>query len=169
MGASRGPVWSAVVLICLGIATASSAQDPVNAVDAIDLLPARPISIELTELVAEPGMIVLTQENFQQADAWAHDFAEWQKWADKWFNRRQPGLLSASVDRSQRPDPPVWLADVCPLLADDARLKRPCELLDDWRQDPLAPKSLHAAAAATLQKEAPTKSVWWRHLHVDGL
>jgi hypothetical protein len=155
---------SAVVLICLGIAPISSAQ-----VVEEHRLPARPIPIELLQLVAEPGMIVLTEEHLQEADAWAREFDAWQQWADRWFNRRQPGLLSTSVERTKRPDPPVWLGDVCALLGDDDRLARPCALFDDWRQAPLMPKSLHAAAAVPMQKEAPKKSVWWRHLHVDGL
>src|SRR5262245_18722085 len=121
----RGPVWSALVLICLG-ASVAAAQAPEN-----DRLPARPIPIELMQLVPEPGIIVLSEEHLQEAEAWARDFSDWQKWAERWLNRRQPGFLATSVDRSQRPDPPVWLADICALLADDDRLTRACALLDD--------------------------------------
>jgi len=164
MRTNRDLVGSAVVLICIGITAIASAQ-----VAEENHLPARSIPIEFLQLVPEPGVIVLSADQLQQADAWARDFDAWQKWADRWLNRRQPGLLSFSVERSERPDPPPWLADICALLADDDRLAHACALLDDWRQDPLMPKSLHAAAAATTQKEAPTKSVWWKHLHVDGL
>src|SRR5262245_36343874 len=164
MHTNRGLVWSAVVLICLGVSSISSAQFPEE-----NQLPARPLPVEFLQLVPEPGVIVLSEEHLQEADAWARDFDAWQRWADRWFNKRQPGFLASSVERSKRPDPPVWLADICVLLADDDRLKHACQLLDQWRQDPLMPKSLQAAAAAPMQKEKPVNSVWWRHLHVDGL
>jgi hypothetical protein len=165
MRTNRGLVRTIVGLVCLGIASVARAQVPEE-----NRLPARSIPIEFVELVTEPGMIVVSAEQAQEAVTWAHDFEAWQKWADRWFNKRQPGLLSSSVERSKRPDPPVWLADMCELLADDDRLSHACELMDQWRQDPLKPKTLQTtAAAAGQQKEAPTHSVWWKHLHVDGL
>jgi hypothetical protein len=164
MRTNRGLVRTIVGLVCLGVASISTAQVPQE-----NRLPARAIPIEFMQLVTEPGLIVLSADQVQEAVAWARDFDAWQKWAERWFNRRQPGLLSSSVERSKRPDPPVWLADICELLADDDRLAHACELVNQWRQDPLKPKNLQTVAMAGLQKEEPTKSVWWKHLHVDGL
>src|SRR5262245_9650598 len=152
MRTTRGLVRAIVGLVCLAVASVAAAQIP------DDRLPARPIPVEFMQLVTEPGVIVLSAEQVQEAVTWAHDFDAWQKWADRWFNKRQPGFLSGSVERSKRPDPPVWLADVCELFADDDRLSHACELVDQWRQDPLKPKSLQTVAAAGIQKEEPTKS-----------
>jgi len=134
-----------------------------------DSLSARPIPFQLIELAPAPPVLTLSTEQLQELDQWTRDFTEWQKWTDLWLNRRQSGKWQYAVERRKKPDPPVWLDEACILLAGDDQFVRPCELLASWRGDPVAEKNRRAATATATQDEADTKSVWWRHLHVDGL
>jgi hypothetical protein len=145
------------------VATASAQVSNENS------LPARPIPFELVHLVPATPVLTLSAEQLQELDQWTRDFAEWQKWADRWLNRKQSGKWAYAVERLKKPDPPVWLDDVCDLLAGDAEFGRPCELLAYWRGDPIAERNRRATAATASQTETVTKSAWWRHLHVDGL
>jgi hypothetical protein len=154
------------VVLCwlLAVAAVSAAQSTDE-----ERLSSRPLSFELIQVMPERPVHVLSEQQIEQLEKWTRDFAEWQKWADRWLNRRQPGKWAYSQERKQKPDPPVWLDGECELLADDDRLVHVCELLAEWREDPIAAKNRQAAATSLIQAETPTKSVWWRHLHVDGL
>jgi hypothetical protein len=135
-----------------------------------DRLPARPLPIATPmHLIDELPVLVVTQEQFEELEQWTADFSEWQQWADRWLNRRQPGKWSYIVERQKKPDPPVWLPDFCELLSDDDRLEDGCRLLAAWRDDTIGARNRHTATAARTQQEAPTKTSWLQHLHVDGL
>ena len=141
-----------------------SAQPPASEVP----LAARPLPVDPSD--AAPRVVVVPSPGeMQELEQWTRDFAAWQKWADRWLNHRQPGKWSYLVERNQKPDPPAWLPGLCELLGDDDQFARSCELLANWREDPVAARSRQAAVAAPLQKESPTKTAWWQHMHVDGL
>jgi hypothetical protein len=101
---------------------------------------------------------------------WIKDFTEWQQWWAEWGNRREPGVVTSSRPRRAKPAPPEWLAATCDEIFDPADPLVPaCVLLEEWRQDNLTLKT-RAAQNASLQKtEAPPKTIWWEHLHVDLL
>jgi hypothetical protein len=63
----------------------------------------------------------------------------------------------------------VWLEDACELLSADENLARPCRLLAIWHEDPVTTMNRQTSAAAVIQKEAPTKTAWWRHAHLDAM
>jgi hypothetical protein len=114
-------------------------------------------------------VVVPSAAEMLELEQWTRDFAAWQKWADRWLNRRQPGRWSYLVERNKKPDPPAWLPGLCELLADDEQFASSCELLASWREDPIAARNRQSAAAVPLQKERPGKTSWWQHMHVDGL
>jgi hypothetical protein len=155
----------AIAVLCCSMRVASASAQVSNE----NSLSARPIPFELIQLVPATPVVTLSAEQVQELDQWTRDFAEWQKWADRWLNHRQSGRWAYAVDRHQKPDPPVWLGDVCDLLAGDGEFVRPCELLASWRENPVAERKRRARAATASQTEAVTKSAWWRHLHLDGL
>jgi hypothetical protein len=161
----RSTLYPLVLLCLLSVASMSSAQPAVT-----DVLPAAPLTIlEPIYLIPESPAITLTAEQLQQVEQWAKDFADWQQWADRWLNRRQPGMWSYLTDRNKKPDPPVWLPDVCDLLGDDEHLAGACRLLPVWRDDPIVARNRQATVAAVTQQEEPKKTSWLQHLHVDGL
>jgi hypothetical protein len=158
--------WGTTLLFCCltvvpHVLSAQAAADPP--------LPSRPIVFEILPLVPQPTVSMPSQEQLDDLARWMHDFDEWQKWADVWLGRRQPGFWSNYAERNKKPDPPDWLEDTCTWLADDEQLRDGCARLVVWREDPISVKNRRAASAAQVQHEAPTKSVWWQHLHLDGM
>ncbi|PWT84300.1 MAG: hypothetical protein C5B57_05105 [Blastocatellia bacterium] len=164
MCAYRHGMTAVVLCWVFGVTTISAAQS----IDEERLF-SRPIPFELVQLMPELPVHLVSARHIQQLEQWTREFTEWKKWSDRWFNRRQPGKWAYAAERKQKPDPPVWLEGACELPADDAQLVQACELLASWREDPIVAKNRQAAATSVTQAEAPTKSVWWRHLHVDGL
>jgi hypothetical protein len=162
MRINRFVLRGVALLGCLAAGSVCSAQ-------SMDPLPAEPIPVQVVGLVVEPSTLILSQEHLQELDQWVTDFVAWQKWADRWLNRRQPGLWSYRIERNEKPDPPVWLSDVCGLLGGDTEFVRPCELLAVWRDDVVVGKTRHVAATGSIQHETQPKTAWWQHLHVDGL
>jgi len=161
--ALRSTVATLVMSWVLGIAPFAAAQS----VDT-QTLSTRPIPLEPILLLPEPPYL-LSQQRMLELEEWTRKFDEWEKWADRWLNRRQPGLLANSLERKQKPDPPLWLQSFCDLAAEDEQLARPCQLLGLWREDFTAMRARRAAAALLSQQETPTKGSWWRHVHLDGL
>jgi hypothetical protein len=131
-------------------------------------LPSQPITIDLDH-APNLRVIDLSVPQLEALNEWTRAFADWQEWSDRWLNRRQRGRWVYAVERNRKPDPPSWLDDACVLVPDDPLLVRPCELLRAWREDLATTISHRVAVAAAKHGEAPTKSVWWRHVHVDGL
>ena len=161
---ARASAIAAILWAVLARTAPLSAQSP-----AEDNLPARSIVLAPVQLVPDSPVVVITYFQMQELEQWTRDFAAWQEWANQWLNRRQSGQWSNGVERKERPAPPAWLEDVCELLAADEPFVRACQWLARWRQDPIALKSRHAATVSTTQREKPTKTVWWQHVHVDGL
>jgi len=150
------------ILVCIAPLAVAQSTDERH-------LAARPIVLPPVELVPDSPTVVVSQLQIQELEQWTRDFAAWQEWADQWLNRRQPGQWSYMLERRQKPTRPVWLDDVCELLAADEPFVRGCELLARWHQDPIEVKSRRAVATGLLQQEKPTKTTWWQHVHFDGL
>ena len=158
----RREILAAVILVCLaGIAPlAAQSAEP---------LPASVPSTELSPGVLAPPLITVTLEEMQELQRWTRDFLEWQKAVDKWLNLRTQGSFSRFLESHKKPEPPVWLQGACELLADDPQFSAACEMRARWDDDPFTMRSRKAAVTAVAQKEAPANSVWWRHVHLDGL
>jgi hypothetical protein len=176
-GLQRHLRWLAVVGACLCLcvpsrAIAQTADEPADAAHSVRSVGVESVGVESVESATaalEPHVVVLSPERVREADEWTRAFTAWQEWAEQWMGRRQPGRWAYAVDRMQEPDPPAWLEDACTLLSAERELSTACNLLASWRLEPWEARSRKVAAAAVAQQEAPTKSTWWRHLHLDGL
>lgn len=161
----RGCRLAIIILLWL----LSGTSESVGQTTGEDVLPSRPISIDPAELALGGPAVAVTDERLRELDAWMRDYAAWQKWADRWLNHRQPGKLVPVADRREKPDPPAWLGDACDLLGGDQEFAAACAMLDSWKDNPVDLKTRRTAAAATAQSEAPTKTLWWQRIHLDGL
>ncbi len=132
-------------------------------------LSGRPVPLAFPEQASDLPVVTITLEDLKQLDQWTRDFEEWQKWADQWLSRRQVGWWADFADRKKKPDPPAWLSDVCVILAGDPQFTKGCDLLARWGEDIPTARTRLANTAAIQQRENPTKSAWWQHLHLDGL
>jgi hypothetical protein len=161
-----GSMRVATRILC-AVICALAVTRPVSAqhTDTSAPLPSRSLS---AVAVAPDGLP--PSERLRELDQWSHDYTEWKTWFQQWRNTRQPGWVGTRPRRAT-PEPPAWLADYCPVPADDATpLADGCRLLDDWRTDDVAASEIVAQAAATRsQLETPTRSVWWHHVHLDAL
>ena len=127
-------------MITLGIAPPGHAQEPLPPADAT----------------------LRTQE----IERWVRDYRKWQAWRHQWLKKGSKKL----EDRKPQPQPPGWLVVECresspaagTLLADA------CDLLIDWNDDYVTGDLRYQLAMARTQKEAPTKSSWWEHVHFDA-
>ena len=117
---------------------------------------------------AMPGDIDWSQR-LAEAKHWVADFAAWQRWDAEWHNTPEPGVFHARP-RRKRPDPPAWLAAEC---ADGSTAQDPlgaaCRSFIEWQDDAVVAQLRRQTATTRAQKEAPTKSLWWEHIHLDGL
>jgi hypothetical protein len=125
-----------------------------------------------TIAAGEPVMLIrdaaVRDQRLKELRRWVHDYGDWQDWRTKWRNTREPGWFG-SRDRRPRPDPPEWVVESCSDQLDDADdLVAACALLADWNADEAAAKLRQQLAMARAQREAPTKSLWWEHVHVDA-
>ena len=166
MRLDRRARMAAAVLVCLlpGVNRAVAAQSP----DA-GSLPASPLPLEQAQRLPDTVIVSLSQAQIEEVEQWSRAFAEWQTWAARWLNRRQPGVWSGAVERRDKPDPPAWLRDACTLLAGDEVLARACAQLTAWDDNLISARIRHETLTAQTQKEAPTKSAWWRHAHLDAM
>jgi len=131
-------------------------------------LPSRSVPLTLFAVVPQPLELVISQQQIDELAQWTRDFIEWQTWSDRWLGRHQPGFF-VPAKREKKPDPPVWLSDACGLLSADEDFTRGCALLAAWRDDLATTKYRRYAATTQQREEAPVKTFWWQHVHVDGL
>jgi hypothetical protein len=100
---------------------------------------------------------------------WMRAYAEWKEWFEKWRGKREPGLFGAR-ERKAKPDPPAWLFDYCRNSAGvEATFVAGCRLLTDWQDDYATALIREQLRDERAQREAPTKTKWWNHIHVDAL
>jgi len=98
------------------------------------------------------------------------DFLAWQKWSAEWGGRREPGWITASRSRREKPAPPGWLPDRCAEVFDDTDLlASACGLLAEYQEDRGTAQTRQARAVAQAQQEDPENTIWWQHVHMDVL
>jgi hypothetical protein len=136
-------------------------------------VPSQTVPSDVTYIAIPPDASVSDLEASRRAvelERWMDDFAEWQEWATEWGNRTEPGWLSRSRDRRQKPEPPAWLADRCAAIFDEMDLLQPaCLQLAEWKEDHLTAEERRARVVAATQQEEVHKTVWWEHIHMDLL
>ena len=99
---------------------------------------------------------------------WIDEYVDWKAWSEKYRNKPEPGWVGFR-ERRVRPSPPAWLVDDCASLIEaEGVLGEACLLLADWKNGGLSAAAQRQLAAARAQREAPTKTVWWEHVHLDA-
>jgi len=126
-------------------------------------------SRSIVAAVRQPNGLSLA-ERFHALDRWSHEYLEWRTWFEQWRNTREPGFIG-SQKRRVRPDPPAWLAESCPVPADDTSpLVEGCRLFEEWTSDDVTVTLASAqTATARTKQEAPARTIWWQHIHLDAL
>lgn len=103
-------------------------------------------------------------EREQELKRWVADYSRW-KQDDERTTRRAPRRIRP------KPTPPEWLIEDCRDYPIDGKgpWADACRLLVDWNDDAGTAEIRRQIAEARAQKEAPTKSRWWEHVHLDTL
>ena len=100
---------------------------------------------------------------------WMAEYEEWSHWIETWRNRPERGW-SGFRERRQRPDPPLWLIDDCALIVEPTGvLAEACGMLEDWRTEYSTALLTEQTLKSQAQKEAPDRTSWWEHIHLDVL
>jgi hypothetical protein len=133
-------------------------------------LPARLVPIEWPHRA--PSLEHSTETAERRAEElrrWIDDFSRWLEWSSEWTSRREPGWLTSSRDRRQKPAPPEWLPARCAAMLDENDPLGPaCGLLGEWARAEAGPPGPVPAALVT-QAENNRKTIWWEHIHADLL
>ena len=164
---ARLSLYICVCAAWLGVAAPASAQD------LQEPLPARVIGTgDLEFIVFDAGQY---DQRLRDLKRWMTDFDKWKQWNQQWRNTRQQGWLKTRA-RRERPDPPAWLADECDGLfieesgtEESGTLPDACRTLAEWRDDEATAQLRGQQATARAQHEAPTKTIWWEHVHLDAM
>jgi hypothetical protein len=122
----------------------------------------------------EPSTQVLTdspspsqiEQRTRELERWIRDYRKWQEWRHQSLKK---GSIALS-DRKPQPQPPMWLVDDC---RDTATVpgtlhSQACDLLTGWNDDDVTGDLRYQAATGPTQREAPTKTIWWEHVHWDA-
>jgi hypothetical protein len=151
-----------MVLIGLGAGISIALAD---SPDQQTLLPSRSFL-----LVVPAPDAVSASERLASIERWTREYTAWRRWFEQWGNRREPGWLGTR-QRRERPDPPASLAAACPVPADETGLLADaCRLFAEWRNHDVGIAIATQQVAVTrTQKEAPQRTVWWQHVHLDAL
>ena len=162
--ASTGRVALGVFACALAVPGPGHAQD--NREPAT--LSARPdvTTLQIAPNPPAPQAASMAADRKRELERWIRDYQKWQEWRHQWIRK---GAISR--DRKPRPQPPAWLPDECRDRTDasEAILVEACELLTDWNDDDdLTADLRYQIAVARAQKEKPTKTAWWEHIHFDG-
>jgi hypothetical protein len=167
-GARQAQVRRSIVLLVIAASIVFAARVlAAQTIDSQPPIPARVLALD-QPLVLMPVSMILTAGDRGELDAWVRSYIEWHTWAEEWRGRTEPGWFHRR-DRRQKPDPPEWLDAVCADGRDDREwLVEACALRDDWAGDFLVSEWRQKVAASRTQQEAPTKTMWWEHVHVDG-
>lgn len=150
----------------LGVASSGFAQ---STGDQPPPLPSRIIPVSTENLLLAPNLFDSdVARRAAELKRWMDDFVKWQRWAAEWRNRREPGLLTGSRDRKEKPAPPAWLPERCETVIDETDpLTTACALLAEWKEDPATAHLRQARSAAVAQREDTSKTIWWEHIHAD--
>jgi hypothetical protein len=133
-------------------------------------LPSRAVAVAAQQLLTAPDLAGRDPSQMMELTAWMDAFAEWQTWSAEWGNRRERGWLTGFRERREKPVPPAWLPVECAVTVEDrGPIAQACTLLAEWTAEPGTTRVRQARAAASTDQEAPTKTVWWEHVHLDLL
>src|SRR6185503_14105 len=132
------------------------------------------IAIQAVEGAQDPQPPRATPDPADQAqlDARAPALKQWVDDFKRWKRSRDENALRGSRRKvPPKPAPPEWLSDDCLHVAvDDTGLwADACRLLTDWKDDEVTAEIRRQIAESRAQREAPTKTMWWQHVHVDAL
>ena len=121
-----------------------------------------------------PVPVPSLEERFDELSAWLKEYRAWEKWFELWGNRvARNGNDFYVWERKKRPEPPVWLAEVCQgaSMVDD-QLVSACHILRTWDDQPIQIVQRRGSQVATSGgKPADTvvKSSFFRRVHLTGL
>ena len=160
------PRLTVVTLGVLALATTSVlAQDDASSRSTV--LPGN--AIPLVDHALRAPDIPDASRRHDELEKWIDEYSEWKQWAQRWANRRQPGVFSGSRERRQRPDPPTWLLDQCESGIDASdKMIEACTLITEWRAPYAITQAAGARAAAAQSGEDDDNTTWWEHVHLDG-
>jgi hypothetical protein len=156
--------------LSIALIVGGAAQARAQIAADVGALPSRPVPLVTDSLITAPDVAQPDPARAAELQQWMDEFVKWETWAAEWSNRRQPGWLTGFRDRREKPTPPDWLAGECASTIFEAGpMAQACTLLTEWADDRVAAQARQARAATTTQQEAPTKTVWWEHIHLDVL
>jgi hypothetical protein len=120
-------------------------------------------------LPALSPVVITDDQQLRLLRQWTHDYQEWKAWYLQWRNQPEPGWFS-SRHRRQPPVPPSWLPAECAQAVDDrGPLAEACAALREWQaNDMVAALMTQQIAQARTTTEAPDKTKFWEHIHVDA-
>ena len=106
------------------------------------------------------------EQRTRDLERWIRDYRKWQEW-------RHHSLENGSIplsDRKPQPQPPMWLVDDCraTTFPTGTLISQACDLLVGFNDDDVTGDLRYQNAAARSQREAPTKTSWWEHVHWDA-
>jgi hypothetical protein len=100
---------------------------------------------------------------------WMSEYEKWSHWIETWRNRPERSW-GGYRERRPRPDPPAWLIDDCALIVEPSGLlAQACKMLEDWRTDYSTALLTEQKMKSQAQMEAPERTSWWEHIHLDVL
>jgi hypothetical protein len=159
---------------CITLLASLVSSVSLTAAQAGDAAPAPLPAYALPVTAAHLAAPVLDDGNAERRAAelaeWTRAFAEWQEWSARWLNRRERGWLTSSRERRDAPPPPAWLGEQCGGgVAATHPLAHACELVAEWRSDPLTTQLRQARAAAQADAEDAARTTFWERVHLDVL
>jgi hypothetical protein len=126
-------------------------------------------------LTLSPAPDRLSPDEARQLDEWLHDVGRWQKADKRWHNEPAHDPFGRIIKRTERPEPPEWLAPRCGALAPEIIAEMPgtlgtaCRLLTHLDSDPTAAAIATATAAQRADNERTKKGSFFTRVHIDGL
>ena len=117
-----------------------------------------------------PPTSLLSPDRAAEVREWMRAFKEWKSWWAEWRNRIEPGNFTNARERRQKPAPPEWLVGTCRqwINADDP-LAPACALVVEWAEDDVTASIRQQLTRDTAQREEPSRSTFWEHIHLDLL
>jgi hypothetical protein len=122
------------------------------------------------ELVLDPQF----DQRLDELATWLGLYSEWEKWFEQWGNRVARNFDDQPLwERKTRPEPPVWLGEVCQeYLGLDDLLITACDILRRWDDDPIRiiqRRNSSLAAASGNINDKVVKSTFFQRVHLTGL
>jgi len=153
--------WGAVPVPALALAMP---QEPRESV-----LPSRVIGTG--DLEFSVPSVVSWEQRLIEMRQWMGAYEKWKEWNASWRNKREPGWVHAARDRRVRPEPPAWLGAECTdVVFENAEIVADaCRLWAEWNDDQLTAQVRQQTVSTRTQHEAPSKTIWWEHVHLDAL